>query len=394
MPPRRDKSPDGDAIPPNRPIVTRAASRTMNRGGGSSAQSSRPSSSAAQSSSTPLAPTTASRARHINAPSPVQAPFGAAVPRKPTAPEKGKGRKVTMEEVPDVEDPAPAIGQMSAFRANTSAVAGPSNRSTSRSSGTESPIRPSPAKAPAKPLPPSDPSSMESSLETFTSERTKEGTSAPPRDPPPHFESESVTVALSQRSRSEMEERERYPRFFKGTGAVIDLYREPLSSSVERYHDVFEPDDHSQDDPLLYFGAEDGLLPGADEEKSQALRDAVVRYQYPHRNFLWNDLSDAISRVYALSAGELELVSRVDQTDQRTYYSLDLGELELVAQTVVAVQQILDALGDFLGRRPASRFVVDPKFTFLLMLENARTTRSYASPLLPYNYALIEPMLI
>ncbi|KAJ7863879.1 hypothetical protein B0H13DRAFT_1899408 [Mycena leptocephala] len=374
MPPRRNNSSEEEPLPPSRPLATRSTSRNMSRGGGSSAQSSRPSSSnAAQSEATLLAPTAASKARHINMPSPVPKPLSRDASRKPSVPGKGKARKVTVEEVPDVDDPVSAPAQMSAFKANTGPVAGPSKQ-TSGLSRDASPSK-SPPVVNNSPRPATDsarllkPSSMESSLAALTSEGAKEGTSAITRELPPHLESESVTVALSLHARSESEERERYPKFFKGIGAVIDLYREPLYSSVERYHDVFELGDPTQDDLLLYYGAVDGLLPGADVEKSRALRDTIIRYQSPHRKFLWRDLSDTINQVYALSAEELELVSRIDQADQRTYFSLDLGNLELVAQTVVAVQQILDALSEFLGRRPSSCFVLDPKFAFLFMLE-------------------------
>ncbi|KAJ7108799.1 hypothetical protein C8R44DRAFT_552516, partial [Mycena epipterygia] len=126
-------------------------------------------------------------------------------------------------------------------------------------------------------------------------------------------------------------------------------------------------------DPLLYYGAIDGLVPGKDDAASMSLRDAVIRYQHPHRNFLWTRLSEAIASIVEMDAGTIEVVATEDPVSQDIFYNLNLHALTTVAHAVFAVQQILEALTNFLGKKPSSSFVVDPRFAFLYMLETSRS---------------------
>ncbi|KAJ7084772.1 hypothetical protein B0H15DRAFT_741945, partial [Mycena belliarum] len=148
----------------------------------------------------------------------------------------------------------------------------------------------------------------------------------------------------------------------------IPLYQEPLYASVARYHSPYDPA-ADEEDPLAYYGAVDGELPSTSLEASESLRDAIIRYQQPHRQFLWERLSDLIDKVADYDAETVTLVSRTDLHTQTEYLCLSLNVLAEVAHAVVAVQQILDALHSFLRRKTSSAFVLDPHYGFLYMLE-------------------------
>jgi hypothetical protein len=89
-------------------------------------------------------------------------------------------------------------------------------------------------------------------------------------------EGKSITAALKSKSSSEI-------RAFSGLGRSIEVYREPLMVSVARYHEPYYPEDPEQDDPLTEFGAVRGEILSMDPSKTVALRDALVRYDKPHR---------------------------------------------------------------------------------------------------------------
>ncbi|KAJ7464559.1 hypothetical protein FB451DRAFT_1042144, partial [Mycena latifolia] len=152
-------------------------------------------------------------------------------------------------------------------------------------------------------------------------------------------------------------------------GRSIDVYQESLESAVERYHVPYDAASATQEDPLLYFGAVSGELPGVDLELTLVLRDAVIRYFHPHRNFLWERLSDLIQNIAQQDAGGVLIVPIADPRTKERLWGLTLQWLSKMAHAVVAVDQILDALGAFLGRKPSTRFVMDPGFKFTYMLE-------------------------
>ncbi|KAJ7619331.1 hypothetical protein FB45DRAFT_713610, partial [Roridomyces roridus] len=142
---------------------------------------------------------------------------------------------------------------------------------------------------------------------------------------------------------------------------------EPLSSTVLRLHPPFDP---VQDvDPLMDYGAVDGLLTGYTAEASMYLRDAIIRYQEPHNNFVWTgSLSEAIDELVSIDATSI-MVALLENREGVNYYGLGFVELESIAHITVAVQQILDALSAFSSKQPKARFTVDPNYGYLCLLE-------------------------
>ncbi|KAJ7647221.1 hypothetical protein FB45DRAFT_720848, partial [Roridomyces roridus] len=122
-------------------------------------------------------------------------------------------------------------------------------------------------------------------------------------------------------------------------------------------------------DPLMEYGAVDGLLTGYTAETSMYLRDTIIRYQEPHNNFVWTgSLSEAIDTLVSIDATSI-MVSLLENREGDNYYGLGFVELESIAHITVAVQQILDALSAFSSTQPRTRFIVDPNFGYLRLLE-------------------------
>ncbi|KAJ7081400.1 hypothetical protein B0H15DRAFT_803711 [Mycena belliarum] len=192
------------------------------------------------------------------------------------------------------------------------------------------------------------------------------------RDPPawgPALDNESITAALSQQRRSPSPPAE-YERFFTGIGRSIDLFHEPLFVSVERLHLAYDPNSSSQEDPLMPFGASGGELPGTDPASTLMLRDAVIRYQHRERHYSWNFLSELIKEVAGFDASAGIVMPTVVPDTNAHAWSLNLHWLSRTAHAVFAVQQILDALHQFLGHSLTSaRFIVDPRFALVYTLE-------------------------
>ncbi|KAJ7190621.1 hypothetical protein GGX14DRAFT_579700 [Mycena pura] len=180
-------------------------------------------------------------------------------------------------------------------------------------------------------------------------------------------------VSMAFLRRPAQEDVEGYPKFFDGPGRVIDLFQEPLCASIERFYVPFDPEDATQEDPLIYFGAVDGILLGRDSAESMMLREAIIRYQHQPHNFIWERLSDAVQHVAWIEASSTRLNLAIDPSRGERYVGLNLQDLALVTHTVVAVQQILEAVTAFLGQRPRTSFVVDPNYGFLYMLEKCKS---------------------
>ncbi|KAJ6483743.1 hypothetical protein C8R47DRAFT_1131852 [Mycena vitilis] len=387
----------GQASPPpdNPNRVTRTASGKLpaqksGRGGGktSSQSSSRGTATPTASSSnltprppgTPTAATVTSHAHHINTPSPLPPPQPRLPSGPPMSPSPSRRTTTTVEEIPDE-------GEYAAQRARQKlhpdsefvSVRGPQSATPVANSdhgddldGPQSAVLLANSDrlddldgAALQPketaLPHSRTLSEESSLTPEIDEALYGTGLEHGRELPPHLDNESVT--------SGDEGGEEYPKFFAGSGKVLGLFKEPLYASVDRFHGAYDPEDNTIDDPLIYYGAEDGVLPGMTEEVSMDFRDALIRYQFPHRQFLWSSLEEAIADIYKVDPASLILVPTVDKATKEHVYCLSLRTLETIAHATVAVQQILDALSDFLERPKRSRFHIDTDFTLLRMLE-------------------------
>ncbi|KAJ7129954.1 hypothetical protein C8R46DRAFT_1048964 [Mycena filopes] len=195
--------------------------------------------------------------------------------------------------------------------------------------------------------------------------------SQPGSPSPLDLNNESVTASLQQRNAFSPEAE----RFFQGAGRSLQLFKETLSESVDRYHNPYDPKSNTDEDPLLYYGAVGGDLPGYDSAASLLLREVVMRYQYPHKSFDWGRMSDLIDVVASKDASSVVIMptANIQPTTNNSAgsrgFALNLADLSLVAQAVVGVQQILSALNAFLLKNPARSFDVDPSFALLYLLE-------------------------
>ncbi|KAJ7454118.1 hypothetical protein FB451DRAFT_1408461 [Mycena latifolia] len=141
-----------------------------------------------------------------------------------------------------------------------------------------------------------------------------------------------------------------YPPLFKGPAAVFDLFEEPLHSSVERYHELYDPESTLQYDPLVRFGALDGRLPNRSHEESMALRDVLIRYSFPHLELLWETLSDGIAGLLSLQHPSAFLRSLEREQGQPQLFCVSADILVVFGHVCLAVQQVLDGLAQFLNK--------------------------------------------
>ncbi|KAJ7430924.1 hypothetical protein FB451DRAFT_1198540 [Mycena latifolia] len=160
-----------------------------------------------------------------------------------------------------------------------------------------------------------------------------------------------------------------YPPLFKGPAAVFELYDEPLHSSVERYHELYDPESVLQYDPLVRFGALDGRLPNRSSEESIALRDVLIRYTSPHLELIWETLSDGIAGLLTLHHPSAFLRSLEREKGQPQLFCISPDILVVFGHICLAVQQVLDGLAQFLNKSDRQRFVLDPRHRFLLLME-------------------------
>ncbi|KAJ7194618.1 hypothetical protein B0H12DRAFT_958336, partial [Mycena haematopus] len=126
-----------------------------------------------------------------------------------------------------------------------------------------------------------------------------------------------------------------------------------------------------EEDPLAPFGAVDGELRETPHAATLALRDALIRYTSAHLNFDWNNLSELVEEVCQYDPEKVRLIVTADPETGDRYYGLNLMQLARVANAVVGMQQILDALTEFLRQDPATSFSLDPGYGFLYMLERS-----------------------
>ncbi|KAF8143406.1 hypothetical protein K438DRAFT_1516035, partial [Mycena galopus ATCC 62051] len=126
-------------------------------------------------------------------------------------------------------------------------------------------------------------------------------------------------------------------------------------------------------DPLLSYGAVDGLLPGKTTEETMVLRDIVMRWVQPHINLNWETLKEGIQKFSEEKPSKHGLL--VFRHQERAVYSLGSFLLERFAHLVLAATQILGGLNEFLGNPPKKRFLLDPEWKFLrtMELDSSRT---------------------
>jgi hypothetical protein len=75
---------------------------------------------------------------------------------------------------------------------------------------------------------------------------------------------ESITMALRFTEHSKT-------RVFSGLARSLEVFREPLMTSVVRYHESCFPEDPNGEDPLAEFGAVGGEIPNCDPARAAVL---------------------------------------------------------------------------------------------------------------------------
>ncbi|KAJ7667257.1 hypothetical protein B0H17DRAFT_1336134 [Mycena rosella] len=171
---------------------------------------------------------------------------------------------------------------------------------------------------------------------------------------------ESITVAL-------LANRE-HARIFVSLAREIEIYDEDLSSSLLRYHPVYNP--LTDDDPLLPYGSVDEVLPGKTSEETMVLRDVVMRWNLPHRLWNWETLEQGVRDYDHARITQQNLMGFHGATaGMDKVFMLGTFHLERLAQLTLAIHQVLTGLYEFLDTPHSRRFVIDPGWQFLRLME-------------------------
>ncbi|KAJ7179744.1 hypothetical protein C8R46DRAFT_853228, partial [Mycena filopes] len=132
-------------------------------------------------------------------------------------------------------------------------------------------------------------------------------------------------------------------------------------------------------DPLVRFGAHEGVIPGRSAEDSIACRDILIRWTYPHVELLWATLEEGMKVVVGLGSAT-KYIEVYEVVQGAHMYCLRTDVLLMLGHVCLAIQQIIDGLSTFLDKAEHHYFTVDPQFRFLLLLErhNSRSEICYA----------------
>ncbi|KAJ7104809.1 hypothetical protein C8R44DRAFT_547867, partial [Mycena epipterygia] len=121
-------------------------------------------------------------------------------------------------------------------------------------------------------------------------------------------------------------------------------------------------------DPLFFFGAEDGILPGKSVEATMGFRDVFLRWTMPHRLFNWETLEEGVFDYTHVRITQKELMV-FDLRGGAKLYSLGTFHLERLAQLTLAIHQVLEGLQGFTSSSSSQPFAIDPKWQLLRLME-------------------------
>ncbi|KAG6913907.1 hypothetical protein DXG01_003617 [Tephrocybe rancida] len=149
----------------------------------------------------------------------------------------------------------------------------------------------------------------------------------------------------------------------------MHIPEEPLCASIARYHPPFDP--LVDDDPLLQFGAIDGILPGKTSKESIELQGAVICWTQPHLGLIWATLPEAIEDMTQRPPQENQLQHYFNSAGRKEpthFYTASPQVLYKVGQIILVVTQILDMMNQFVKGKKTHAYKLDPGFRNLRLM--------------------------
>ncbi|KAG6905595.1 hypothetical protein DXG01_001778 [Tephrocybe rancida] len=135
-----------------------------------------------------------------------------------------------------------------------------------------------------------------------------------------------------------------HPRLFEGCPEV-QLNNEPITCSVYRYHVPWDP--ATEYDPIIHYGAVDGIILGRSKEESDLVHDILICWSSPPKDCLWTDMNMALKDFSKISISLHDL--KPYDGGKKTVYALNKPWLNEIAQVSLAVHQVLDAFAAFMN---------------------------------------------
>ncbi|KAG6912900.1 hypothetical protein DXG01_011221 [Tephrocybe rancida] len=152
----------------------------------------------------------------------------------------------------------------------------------------------------------------------------------------------------------------------------MDIPDKPISMSVARYHALFDP--LVDYDPLIVYGAIDGVLLGKTSEESIELRDAVIWWTHPHLGLLWASLLEAIEDMWKNPPLESQLQTyyynaSASSKEAMLFYMASPQVLHKTGQILLAVTQILETMNRFVKGKKTHAYRLDPGHRNLRLMQ-------------------------
>ncbi|KAF8185764.1 hypothetical protein K438DRAFT_1596973, partial [Mycena galopus ATCC 62051] len=122
-------------------------------------------------------------------------------------------------------------------------------------------------------------------------------------------------------------------------------------------------------DPLIAYGAVDGLMLGKAPEETIAFCDVIMRWTQPHIKLNWETLEEGISQFKEEKPSKHALLVFKHPDQVSNTYSLGAFILDCFAHLVLEATQILDGLNEFLGNPLQKCFLLDPEWKFMQVME-------------------------
>ena len=160
--------------------------------------------------------------------------------------------------------------------------------------------------------------------------------------------------------------KEREPHLFSHVPHLKSAraYKETLSESLMRCHHPWDPD--NDPDPLMEFGAEDGVLPGLTLSQSMPFRDIVIRWMAQHQNLEWQSLEDYTQMLCAVNLTQEDV--ELKPNNGSSYYSLRYTFLIHTYKVALGITQIISTVDQLLACSLCHSFSIDKGFIILKQL--------------------------
>ena len=148
---------------------------------------------------------------------------------------------------------------------------------------------------------------------------------------------------------------------------TAQAYEETLSESLTRCHHPWNPEEDP--DPLVKFGAEEGLLQGLSQAQTMPFCNIVIRWTEPHQNLDWESLEDHTLMLCAINLVQKDI--ELMPENRKSYFTLHSRILMHTYEVTLGITQIISMIDTLMARSARRSFSIDKGFLILKQLASA-----------------------